>query len=134
VDEIGTLLALRRFGGEDDDEGDDDDDDDGDGKKKKKTQKQKQKQKPKLDLRKLCKEEGDMVMGSLSKTQTLPVFFLNHDVTYEGGLHADFPPLPAPVRWVLREGFPRWKAEWWKFSTCGYDGRPRELAFLGKAA
>jgi hypothetical protein len=86
----------------------------------------------KVDLKALCKAEGDMVMGSLNKTTVLPVFFCNHDLTYEEGLHASFPPIPAPVIWVLREGFGRWNRDYWKFATCGFDGRPRELAFLGE--
>jgi hypothetical protein len=75
-------------------------------------------------------EEGKKVMGAMSKTELLPVFLLNHDVGFEGSRH-DFPPLPAPVRWVLREVCGRWNAEWWKFATCGFDGKARELKFLG---
>jgi hypothetical protein len=78
------------------------------------------------------KVEAEEVMGGLSKTEVLPVLWLNHDVTFEGGIHRGFPPVPAAVRWVLREVCGRWNAEWWKFSTCGFDGRPRELAFLGE--
>lgn len=50
----------------------------------------------KLDLMDLSKKEGEMVMGGLSKTTQLPVFFVNHDVQFEGGWH-DFPPVPPPV-------------------------------------
>ncbi|KAF2274727.1 uncharacterized protein EI97DRAFT_434953 [Westerdykella ornata] len=86
-----------------------------------------------LPLRRLWEEEGKAVMGGLSKTRQLPVVLLNHDVTFEGeGLHANFPPLPAPVKWVLMNVCARWNASWWAFSTCGVDGRPRELAFLGE--
>jgi len=77
----------------------------------------------------MMKAEGDKVMASLSKTQQLPAFLLNHDVTYEGGIH-NFPPIPAPVRWVLRQCFGRWNSSWWKFATAGFDGQPRELLFL----
>lgn len=86
----------------------------------------------KLDLKALLKAEADKVMAGLSKTEQLPLFFMNHDITYEGGIHASFPPIPAPVRWVLREVCGRWNADWWKFSSCGFDGRPRELGFLGE--
>ncbi|KAF2247120.1 hemerythrin HHE cation binding domain-containing protein, partial [Trematosphaeria pertusa] len=78
----------------------------------------------KLDLRAMCKAEADKVMGGLGKTTQLPVFFLNHDTEFEGGVH-NFPPIPPPVRWVLREVCGRWNREWWKFSSCGFDGRPR---------
>lgn len=86
----------------------------------------------KVDMLKLAEAEGRQVMGGLSKTRELPVFWANHDVDFEEGIHTEFPPVPAPVRWVLREVFGRWNAAWWKFGTCGFDGRPRELAFLGE--
>ncbi|KAF2034083.1 hypothetical protein EK21DRAFT_43314, partial [Setomelanomma holmii] len=83
---------------------------------------------PDLDLRKMMKEEGEKVLGSMSKTDLLPVFLLNHDVGFEDGRH-NFPPVPPPVRWVLREVCGRWRSEWWKFATCGYDGRVREVRY-----
>ncbi|KAH7066936.1 hemerythrin HHE cation binding domain-containing protein [Paraphoma chrysanthemicola] len=76
-------------------------------------------------------EEGKKVMGAMSKTEILPVFLLNHDVGFEGARH-NFPPLPPPVKWVLREVCGRWNAAWWQFATCGFDGRAREVKFLGK--
>lgn len=84
----------------------------------------------KIDLLGLMKKDGEKVMGGMSKTTQLPIFLTNHDVTWENGIH-DFPPLPPPVRWVLREVAARKKASWWKFSTCGFDGRPRELKWKG---
>lgn len=83
-----------------------------------------------LDLRALMKQEGDHVMGSMDKKAVLPIFFFNHDVAFEGGVH-NFPPLPAPVKWVLVNLFGRWNAAWWKFAACGGDGRARECRFLG---
>lgn len=100
--EIPTLLALKRF----DDK--------------------------KIDLLALAKEEGEKVMGGMSKTRLLPVFLLNHDCTFENGAHA-FPSVPAPVRWVLRSVCGRVQSAWWQFSTVGYDGNPRELKYLGQA-
>jgi hypothetical protein len=79
----------------------------------------------------LMEAEGQKVMGAMSKTELLPMFLLNHDVGFEGSRH-NFPPLPPPVRWVLREVCGRWNGGWWKFATCGFDGRARELRFLGK--
>jgi len=80
----------------------------------------------KLDLVAMMKKEGETVMASMSKTEQLPLFLLNHDVTYEGGIH-NFPPIPAPVKWALMNVFTRWNPSWWKWATCGYDGRPRGL-------
>ncbi|KAF2740761.1 hypothetical protein EJ04DRAFT_424222 [Polyplosphaeria fusca] len=84
-----------------------------------------------LPLRALSQAEGEKVMGALSKTAQLPLFWANHDTSFEGGIH-HFPPVPAPVAWVLREVFGRWNADWWKFGTVGFDGMPRELLYAGK--
>lgn len=83
-----------------------------------------------LKLQPLLAEEGEKTLGGLHKTQITPVFFLNHDTTFEGGWHS-FPPLPAPVRWVLRSLCGRRHKEWWQFSTVGFNGLPRELKYLG---
>lgn len=79
----------------------------------------------KLNLAGLLAKEGETVMGGMSKTTQLPLFLLNHDVTFEGAIHS-FPPVPAPVTFMLRNVMGRWQ-----FATCGFDGRPRELKFLG---
>ncbi|ORY16455.1 hypothetical protein BCR34DRAFT_584396 [Clohesyomyces aquaticus] len=79
-----------------------------------------------MDLKALTQKEADTVMKGLSKTKQMPAFLMNHDVTFEGGIH-HFPPLPAPVTWVLLNVFGRVKSEWWKFAACGFDGRPRAL-------
>lgn len=83
-----------------------------------------------LDIRALMKAEAEKVMAAMSKTTQLPLIFLNHDVTYEGGIH-NFPPVPTPVVWVLREVFGRWHASWWKFAACSYDGKPKDLHVKG---
>ncbi|KAH7389879.1 hypothetical protein BKA66DRAFT_414180 [Pyrenochaeta sp. MPI-SDFR-AT-0127] len=83
----------------------------------------------KVDLQGLMKKEGEIAMGGMSKTTQLPLFLLNHDTTFESGIHT-FPPVPAPVRFLLRSVFGRWQSQWWQFSTCGFDGLPRELKFL----
>jgi hemerythrin-like domain-containing protein len=83
-----------------------------------------------LDAKGLMQKEADTVMKALSVTKQMPAFLLNHDVTYEGGIH-NFPPLPAPAKFLLMQVCARWKGDWWKFATCGYDGRPRGL-YAGK--
>jgi hemerythrin-like domain-containing protein len=84
-----------------------------------------------LNLADLLKREGEKVMGGLSKTNQLPLFWVNHDAEFEGGIH-NFPPVPPPVRWVLFQVFGRWQRDWWKFGCVGYDGRGRELLFVGE--
>jgi hemerythrin-like domain-containing protein len=99
ADEIPSLLSLAKYGSE------------------------------KLPIRRLMEAEGEKVMGSMSKTAQLPMFWSNHDTTYEGGMH-NFPPIPAPVKWVLREVCGRWNSEWWKFGTVDFSGMPRELKYI----
>lgn len=84
-----------------------------------------------LDLKKMFEKEGEKVMGGMCKRTVLPIFFFNHDDTFEGGRH-HFPPLPFPVKWVLKNVFGRSRSEWWKFACCGFDGRPRELRYRGE--
>ena len=84
-----------------------------------------------FNLAALLKAEGEKVMGGLSKANQLPMFLINHDAEFEGGIH-NFPPVPAPVKWVLFQVFGRWQYDWWKFGTVGYDGKGRELLFLGE--
>lgn len=83
-----------------------------------------------MDLKGMLQREADSVMKSLSPTTQMPVFLLNHDVTYEGGIH-NFPPIPAPVKFVLMQVCARWNKDWWKFATCGYDGKPKRLLYAG---
>jgi hemerythrin-like domain-containing protein len=76
-----------------------------------------------LDLLGIMDKEGQMVMKSLSKTRVMPVALLNHDVDYEGGIHADFPPIPKPIRWVFMHILTLRHYSWWKFASCDFSGR-----------
>ncbi|KAH6644840.1 hypothetical protein C7974DRAFT_299676 [Boeremia exigua] len=84
-----------------------------------------------LDLQAMFAREAKTVMGGMRKRTVLPVFLSNHDRAFEGGMHV-FPPLPAPVVWVLGSVCGRVKAEWWKFGACGFDGVAREVRFRGE--
>jgi hypothetical protein len=59
-----------------------------------------------------------------------PFFFFNLDRTVEDGLWANWPPVPAPVRWVLLNVVGAWHGAWWKFTSCNENGRPRPLRAL----
>ncbi|EFQ94537.1 hypothetical protein CFE70_004344 [Pyrenophora teres f. teres 0-1] len=63
-------------------------------------------------------------MGLDSNTQ-VPIFWTNHDVTSENQLPRGLAPNSKATRWWIG----RKKANWWKFSTCGFNGLPRELKF-----
>ncbi len=72
-------------------------------------------------------KEAQLVMGSLSKTGVMPVFLLNHDVGFEGGIHADFPPIPTPVKWVFMNVLTLWQFSWWKYATCNFSGKLKAM-------
>lgn len=40
-------------------------------------------------------------MAKKNETTEMPVFMLNHDLTYESGLHTNFLPAPAFTRFIL---------------------------------
>jgi hypothetical protein len=52
------------------------------------------------------------------------------DATYEDGMWAAWPPMPALVRWgwVNVAGNVYWG--WWKFASCDGDGKPLDLFAL----
>lgn len=81
----------------------------------------------KVDLLPILKEEAEKAMGNVSKVGPLPLFLLNHDVTYENGLHANFPPIPKPIKLLLTHVYTCWNWGWWKFASCDVNGRPKPL-------
>ncbi|KAF1808215.1 hypothetical protein P152DRAFT_253719 [Eremomyces bilateralis CBS 781.70] len=85
----------------------------------------------KLDLNQLMEETAEHSMGSMPKLSVIPAVFLNHDVTYEGGLMADFGKFPAVMEFTLRRIFPLWNYEWWKFASCDKTGHPKGLHCVG---
>jgi len=82
-----------------------------------------------VDLVKLMDEEGKHTMGALNKFAGLPLFFLNHDVTFEDSMHAAFPPAPWVAKIAVKHVFTWWNAGFWKFATCDKYGRPKELYY-----
>ncbi|KAL1848571.1 hypothetical protein Plec18167_002193 [Paecilomyces lecythidis] len=63
-------------------------------------------------------------------TDVVPFLFLNFDRTAEDGKWANWPPMPAPIRWMLVNVGGSWYSRWWRFASCGYDGKPRTLYAL----
>ncbi|OTB02221.1 hypothetical protein M426DRAFT_322799 [Hypoxylon sp. CI-4A] len=67
--------------------------------------------------------------NTVTKAGTLdvvPFFLLNLDGTAEEGAWANWPPIPAPVKWGLVNVAGAWHGRWWRFSSCA-GGRPRKL-------
>jgi hypothetical protein len=74
---------------------------------------------------------GKKTVTKAGTFDVVPFFLMNLDVEYEDGMWKDWPPMPAPVRWGLVNvaGAAHWG--WWKFASCGADGRRRELYAVG---
>jgi hypothetical protein len=70
---------------------------------------------------------GKKTVTKAGTFDVVPFFLMNLDATYEEGKWANWPPMPAPIRWGLVNvaGSVHWG--WWKFSSCDGSGQPREL-------
>ncbi|KAF1945968.1 hypothetical protein EJ02DRAFT_441495 [Clathrospora elynae] len=73
---------------------------------------------------------GKKTVMKAGTLDVVPFFLMNLDATYEEGMWANWPPMPAPVRWGLVNvaGSVHWG--WWKFASCDASGRPRGLYAL----
>jgi hypothetical protein len=59
----------------------------------------------------------------------LPCFMLNMEtVEFEDGMWHEFPPINAPVRFILMRVLPLWHRTVWRFASCGGDRARKQLA------
>ncbi|KAK9416427.1 hypothetical protein SUNI508_01844 [Seiridium unicorne] len=72
---------------------------------------------------------GKKTVTKAGTLDVVPFFLLNLDGTVEGGLWANWPPIPAPIKWGLTNIGGSWYGSWWKFSSCS-NGQPKELYAL----
>ena len=63
------------------------------------------------------KREGAALQNS-GMTDVLPFFLFNFDAEFEEGTWRNWPPIPAPVRWVLLNIAKFKHPGWWKFASC----------------
>ncbi|KAL7275243.1 hypothetical protein RUND412_001831 [Rhizina undulata] len=97
TDEIPTILNLREYG------------------------------KEKVPIKKISADEAKHSMGGADKKRVLALFVMNLDLTFEGGIHKSFPPVPW-IAWVMLKWVFTWpNRKYWKFSSCDRHGNPREL-------
>lgn len=73
---------------------------------------------------------GKKTVTKAGTTDVVPFFLLNLDVTYEDGMWASWPPMPAPIRWGLVNIAGAYHWGWWKFASCDSAGKPRQLYAL----
>jgi hemerythrin-like domain-containing protein len=78
----------------------------------------------------IFKAWGKKTVTKAGTTDVVPFFLLNLDATYEDGMWANWPPMPAPIRWGLVNiaGAYHWGR--WKFASCDAKSMPRELYAL----
>ncbi|KAH6717074.1 hemerythrin HHE cation binding domain-containing protein [Leptodontidium sp. MPI-SDFR-AT-0119] len=67
-----------------------------------------------------------------NKDLVLPVGLGANDTTFEGGIHAWWPPFPFFVPYLVKFWYMRKHRGAWRFCPCDVFGKPRELAFLGE--
>ncbi|KAJ3491335.1 hypothetical protein NLG97_g5613 [Lecanicillium saksenae] len=73
---------------------------------------------------------GKKTITKAGMTDVVPFFFLNLDRTFENGKWTNWPPMPAPIRWILTNVVGTYYGNWWRFSSCSSNGSPRELLAL----
>jgi len=81
-------------------------------------------------LVKAWNELNDKILGSLeNKHKSLPVGLCANDRTYENGKHANWPPFPFFVPYLVKYYYFRKYKGSWRFSPCDAFGQPKELPF-----
>ncbi|KAK4098601.1 hypothetical protein N658DRAFT_217898 [Parathielavia hyrcaniae] len=70
---------------------------------------------------------GKSTVTKAGMTDAVPFFLLNIDRTAEDGMWANWPPMPAPIKWGLINLAGAWHSGWWRFSSCDAAGQPQEL-------
>jgi hypothetical protein len=77
---------------------------------------------------------GKSTVTKAGVMDVVPFFLLNLDRTVEEGMWANWPPMPAPIRWGLINLAGALHSSWWKFAACDAQGMPQELwALRGQA-
>lgn len=77
------------------------------------------------------KEEADHVMKKMEPTSTIVAILRSFDKDHEGGIHKDFPPIPAVVLFLAKWVWSWPNRKWWKWSPCDRNMRRKELGGLG---
>lgn len=70
---------------------------------------------------------GKSTVTKAGVLDVVPFFLLNLDRTVEDGMWANWPPMPAVIRWGLVNMAGAVHSGWWKFASCDAQGQPQEL-------
>ncbi|KAI1175611.1 hypothetical protein F4777DRAFT_549255 [Nemania sp. FL0916] len=72
------------------------------------------------------KKWGKTTVTKAGTLDVVPFFLLNLDGTVEDGMWANWPPIPAPIKWGLVNIGGAYHNRWWKFASCA-GGKPKQL-------
>ncbi|EXF82776.1 hemerythrin HHE cation binding domain-containing protein [Colletotrichum fioriniae PJ7] len=78
-------------------------------------------------LEKAFEEEGEKSMKALGLIKGLPFCLSNHDVAFEDGQWASWPPAPPVIKLICRHITYRFKKKSWKYSACDKMGNLKPL-------
>jgi hypothetical protein len=73
---------------------------------------------------------GKSTVTKAGMLDVVPFFLLNLDTTFENGMWANWPPMPAPIKWGMMNVAGSWHGGWWRFSSCDAQGKPKNLFAL----
>lgn len=59
--------------------------------------------------------------------EKFPFIVFGHDLTYEGGLHHNFPPAPRVMAYILKYRLFMWDRTFCRYMPCDISGRPQVL-------
>jgi hypothetical protein len=80
----------------------------------------------------IFKAWGKKTVTKAGMTDVVPFFLMNLDRLAENGMWASWPPMPAPVKWGMKNLVGMWYGGYWKYASCDAFGTPKELHALGK--
>ncbi|KAF4635464.1 hypothetical protein G7Y89_g2641 [Cudoniella acicularis] len=84
-----------------------------------------------FDLAAIAAETGKRSVTLEFAFNVLPIFLGNMEtVEFEDGMWQNFPDVPAPVRWIMKNILPLWNRRQWRFMSCSRDGRRKPLIAL----
>lgn len=85
---------------------------------------------PGLDCDAIVKECAAEELKKMDVSAVALFLIVHHDITYEGGAHAGFPPIPWPAMLVMKYWLYRKYSDAWEFAACDRHMKPRELKFV----
>jgi hypothetical protein len=83
-----------------------------------------------LPLLTMVNQEALRSPQMLSKTGGVVFFLRNLDLGFEDGRWKNWPPIPAPVWWMVMRSVAKWNKGWWRFASADEHGMTRELYAL----